>query len=405
MRSVSQCHRRPFAPLRRSVVRSGFTLVELLVVIGIILLVGAITLSAVNLTISGDRVRGAARQVQSYLEGARSRAVYGGNIAAQSKGAVSAGDAQGVGVRFIREPNSSLVSSFVYIQQVTPYSSLSNNQTISIGNGAEKRSLNFAANTALDRIPRELVPSVAEIYISDDNSFEPAERYRVIRPSASGGSWMLTSDYIGVGTGPFPNRHFKIRLLAEPMPNQEPRSLGNGVVIDLRHSRIPISWRAPTGWSDRLDLMFDSTGTVKGEVSAMGMIEFYVTDRSDALLFAPPCAPFWSASRRYYLNDMVAPFPTRTDIIYQATQVTGGQLSGASAPAWTNTPGATIADNEVTWTCVAAPDGCSNAKKDRLVVSLMPQTGATAVHPVYVSLPNEDADPFRYAESGETARQ
>ena len=34
----------------------------------------AITLSAVNMSISGDRVRGAARQVQSYLEGARTRA-------------------------------------------------------------------------------------------------------------------------------------------------------------------------------------------------------------------------------------------------------------------------------------------------------------------------------------------
>ena len=56
--------------------RKGFTLIELMVVVGIILLLATITLTAVNLTIDGDKIRNGARQIQSYLEGARDRAIF-----------------------------------------------------------------------------------------------------------------------------------------------------------------------------------------------------------------------------------------------------------------------------------------------------------------------------------------
>src|SRR5262245_58618324 len=74
--------------------RDGFTLVELLVVVGILLIVAAMTLSVVSVAMNGDRTRGAARQVQSYLEGARGRAIYGGK---------NKGNNYQTGVRFIPE--------------------------------------------------------------------------------------------------------------------------------------------------------------------------------------------------------------------------------------------------------------------------------------------------------------
>ena len=56
--------------------RSGFTLIELLVVVSIILTLATITLVSVNFSYSRDRVRAAGRQLQSFVAGARDRAIY-----------------------------------------------------------------------------------------------------------------------------------------------------------------------------------------------------------------------------------------------------------------------------------------------------------------------------------------
>ena len=56
--------------------RRGFTLIELLIAIGIFLILTAIAVSAVNAFGDGDRVSGSARQVQSFIAGARDRAIF-----------------------------------------------------------------------------------------------------------------------------------------------------------------------------------------------------------------------------------------------------------------------------------------------------------------------------------------
>ena len=56
--------------------RRGFTLIELLIAITIFLILGAATLAAVGAFREGDRVSGSARQVQSFVSGARDRAIY-----------------------------------------------------------------------------------------------------------------------------------------------------------------------------------------------------------------------------------------------------------------------------------------------------------------------------------------
>ncbi|MEZ6034837.1 MAG: prepilin-type N-terminal cleavage/methylation domain-containing protein [Planctomycetaceae bacterium] len=55
--------------------RAGFTLVELLVVISIMALLLTMTVLAVNFSRDAERVVGAALQVQSFLSGARDRAI------------------------------------------------------------------------------------------------------------------------------------------------------------------------------------------------------------------------------------------------------------------------------------------------------------------------------------------
>ena len=56
--------------------RAGFTLIELLITISIFLILATVTLTAVSAFQGGDQVTGSARQVQSYISGARDRAIY-----------------------------------------------------------------------------------------------------------------------------------------------------------------------------------------------------------------------------------------------------------------------------------------------------------------------------------------
>jgi len=56
--------------------RQAFTLVEMLVVITVLLVLAGVTVTSINITLEGERVRSGARQLQSYLLGARDRAAY-----------------------------------------------------------------------------------------------------------------------------------------------------------------------------------------------------------------------------------------------------------------------------------------------------------------------------------------
>jgi hypothetical protein len=177
------------------------------------------------------------------------------------------------------------------------------------------------------------------------------------------------------------------------MANQEPRLLGNGVVIDLNQSKGVASLLTTP---QRMDIMFSPRGTVVGSLAATGIIELVVSDRQDALLNAPVFINLWQPNTTYPAGAYVASSAGAFQVLYQSS----GGTSGGSPPAWTPTVGNTTSDGTITWTCVNGP------KRERLVVSLTPQTGSTAVHPLYVptaSSPN--ADPFRYAETGEVARQ
>ncbi len=100
--------------------RCGFTLIELLIVVAILLILAGITVGLWTASMGSDRMRGAARQMQSALLGARDRAIY-------------AGDARGL--RLTLDPNLSssvanppgagmplvaAVTSMQYIQQNAP---------------------------------------------------------------------------------------------------------------------------------------------------------------------------------------------------------------------------------------------------------------------------------------------
>ena len=56
----------------------AFTLIEMLVVITILLVMMGVTVSVINVSAEGERIRSGAGQVQSYLAGARDRAAFAG---------------------------------------------------------------------------------------------------------------------------------------------------------------------------------------------------------------------------------------------------------------------------------------------------------------------------------------
>ena len=94
---------------RRRSAPSGFTLVELLVVISIILLLTVMTIGVINISTS-ERVRSGARQVQSVVEGARDRAIY----AQQPRGVRLLVNEDILDPAFT-PPTPTIVSSLVYI--------------------------------------------------------------------------------------------------------------------------------------------------------------------------------------------------------------------------------------------------------------------------------------------------
>ena len=88
--------------------RGGVTLVELLVVIFIMLLITAITIPVIAPAMANRHVREAARMVDSYINGARTRALLAGHP---------------VGVMLERQPNNpSACTTLSYCEQPDPYS-------------------------------------------------------------------------------------------------------------------------------------------------------------------------------------------------------------------------------------------------------------------------------------------
>lgn len=370
--------------------RPGFTLVELLIVIGLLLLLAGMTVSAINLTVDGDKVRNGSRQVQSYLEGARDRAIF-------SK--------EPRGVRFLLDPtNNRTVSSMVFIGPTDNWSDgtiqLERLDTDNDGTADSAGSLAFVVrgfdnNTSfpsptgwVDLYRRRLLTNGARIripraggtwYTVQTNLLPYADPQD---PLYGGTNYpprlQLTVAYresptnlsnsavpaFNPGSGP---QTYELELPPTVLPNQEPVLMPKGVVIDLDRcnktspantslSTLPEAWMSGSGttftYSSQMDVLFSPRGVVIGSSAQKGLIHFFVTTQKSA-------------------------------------------------------------DNNSTWT--------NMTNGDRVLVTVFTRTGAISSHHIY---PGEDTnlngvldgtaedldgdlsldlDPFRFAETGEVA--
>ena len=412
---MSLQHTPRLATPRRTHRRSaGFTLIELMVVVALLVLIASMTVAAINLNTNYDKVRAGSRQVQSYLAGARDRAIY-------SKAPR--------GVRFLLDPTvtpSRTVSSMVFIAPtdtwtqgtiqlerldanndgtVDNYVSMPpNNPPAVIVRGFDNDPNNpYAIPTEwVDLYNQGLLSNGARIRIPAVNG----DWYTVINvqqlanaslPGFSGTyvppRLQLSSDYSGPrggmtdgssvaafnqGSGP---QTYLLELPPSVLPNQDPVLLPKGTVIHLdrcsnsveqlnaatpasgRGNKLPDYWKRsttasppdPSGfdYKSSLDVMFSPRGVVIGTAAQRGIIHFYVCDQKDA----DRDRQYWSSPPSY---------PT------------------ASAPEF----GA--------WSSNAADP--TYERGDKVLLSLFTRTGAVSTHHIH-----SNSDPLKYAETGEVA--
>lgn len=371
--------------------RSGFTLVELMMVIGLVLLIAVMTASAINLSVSGDKVRGGARQVQSYLAGARDRAIY-------SKAPR--------GVRFLLDStNNRTVSSMVYIAPTEDWTQGSIQlewdtsvvpPLVRVVRGFDNSSGIINPTGWLGLYQQGLLKDGQRIRIPNDNTGEwySIDTSLMVSASPDGSDGLnppkliLTTPYARPGTtdptttvpafspGQGPTT-YRLELPATVLANQEPVLLPKGCVIHLdrcstdpeqfnagtlatgRGNKLPSGWRKPTTTADtsgfdytsQMDVMFSPRGVVIGPAAQAGIIHFYLGDQKDADLDRL----YWSTTSSY---------PT---------------FSAPEYGAW------------------ADPMSPNYERGDKLILTVFTRTGAVSTHPIHPT------DKFKFAETGEVA--
>jgi prepilin-type N-terminal cleavage/methylation domain-containing protein len=439
----------PFSPRvtgqsLRSVSRTGFTLLELLVVISIIVIIASMTLLTFNYARDADRVSNAAASLKSTLSVARDFAVQ-------------AGKPRGVRL-FLDENNYRAVTTMVFIDpseewtdgviQLQRWDAL-NNSTSMPGSdgitdpnpGPPPGTLDINGDGVTGDDPqnvwvvagagcgwwelkrRGLLFDGMMITIGD---FTSPVSTRLLNGPSGVQKLILVRPYRDPGDTPKDNatafqsggpETYSLQLAPRIVP-MDPVLLPQGIVIDLDGSKIPDAWRpvAALGaqssgnaeYSRYVDIVYSPRGSIIGQAASAGVIHFYLCNADDSVLlkdeyvksFAGAATPADSklAKNGQSLPDAkVAAFNTwiRSNAFIPANEIDSNKPNSAWLAGFNEQPFLT---------------------RDRRIVSVFTQTGAVSVHPVNdvdvlpepPSSPNGPDgiadDPYRFAETGETAQ-
>lgn len=289
--------------------QQGFTLVELLVVVSIMLIMTGLVVGIYTTATNSDRIRSAARQMQSAMMGAHDRAIH----AKQARGIRLNIDGS--------DPNHPYVTSMAYIQPVprqfyghgTPYyvafcpaTSAATNLTMLRGNNVDW--LKLVSLGLLNVGSRVRIPAhTGQWYTISSVVGTPAVGATSSSPSVAPTSGITQTDIyltaplkqtLGQGVGqPYPSGAtvgydstnargtVELELANQVMPNQAPLQLPTGIAIDLNNSSIPWIWTTSGGspYSNQMDIMFSPLGNVTGPAAAQGLIIFLLRDIKDIM--------------------------------------------------------------------------------------------------------------------------
>ena len=263
--------------------RCGFTMVELLIVAGIMILLTAITVASVNLSNDADRVRAGARQLQSLLAGARDRAIYAKDLR---------------GIRLIRDPNDNhAVNAFQYVGAPAKFSvgMLQVLNAVSTGDpsGAFDGRQILGTGTNFGTFKNQgLIKVGSRIQIPNGTG-----RWYTIAGFPSSVGTITSTELIllaqpysafnsnGVGqTG----LTYLLEMQAQPLADSTPVQLPKGVVIDMDGSQVPLNWRPAVyqgSYSNQMDIMFSAKGLPVGDLATagFGMIHLHMADVGDVV--------------------------------------------------------------------------------------------------------------------------
>ncbi|MEI8017060.1 MAG: prepilin-type N-terminal cleavage/methylation domain-containing protein [Schlesneria sp.] len=347
--------------------RRAFTLVELLVVLAIVLILAAVTISSVNFSYNADRMRAGGRQLQSFLMGARDKAIYANEVR---------------GVRLLIDPNDNhAVSAVQYIgapQRETgmlTFNPISTPANSIATNDPTGRTVAFISGTRWSSLSRRGLLRVGNrIQIPQDT-----------------GAW-FTISALNAGSGlillnrPNPDLagtvnpiSFALELASTPLGDAQPVQLPRGTVIDLDGSQVPTAWRPfslAASYSPQMDILFTPRGTVIGDTTTLGIVHLLVSDASDVLKWKSTASLSGSINNVQY---------------------------GRNTPYVPSSLPLVPAEN----TSVAPPI----VPKDRIIVTISTRTGHVAVYPINPvpqsssGNPSLAVDPFLFAESGRVANK
>ncbi|MBD3673009.1 MAG: hypothetical protein HUJ26_05730 [Planctomycetaceae bacterium] len=322
--------------------RLGFTIVELLVSVTIVVALAVITVTTLNVSAEKDRIPEGARSTASFIEGARDRAIFnrspvGVRLLLDQNGPTK-NDANG-------NPVPTTCSSMIYIGSPETFDS-SASGPIAIDMN-DRRSLilfsTYNSSTAAADQGKPGVPDVDDdVDMNNDNHTDEMLVNHIMNPGQATGDdlshwnawnqlrqqglintgvvirftdlnlnftlrrvptgpmnndpnkWALTKDFPATpSVAAYTDLNFEIELLPTILPNQEPRELPRGVVIDLEASRSRnlsnVGNKFPDYWYDTnsgsyvetLDILFSPRGTMIGESSSYGLINLVLADVAD----------------------------------------------------------------------------------------------------------------------------
>ena len=283
--------------------RSGFTLVELLVVVGVMLLLIVMTVSAVNFADDSQSVSAGARLVQAFFEGARDRAI-------QSR------EPRGIRLMVERdEANGRTCLSMVYVKSQLWQEGTVDMFSVNTNSGVRQTYIQPHHDTDWDA----LTASGAFPAAGPSNLF-PWE-IRFTRDAGSSYSRWYAAKEIAIGRLPNKfsyavNRYIKkplqlqlpfqedsnvgevatwsyqVQLASMVVPSTQSLVLPSNIVIDLDASKVPQAWRPQAAtyaapYSNRMDIFFAPDGSVVGDTAAEGLLHICLAERREMDLLMP----------------------------------------------------------------------------------------------------------------------
>jgi prepilin-type N-terminal cleavage/methylation domain-containing protein len=415
-------------------VRKGFTLVELLVVVTILALLLTMTVMAVNFNRDNERVVSATLQIQSFLSGARDRAIY-------------AKEARGVRF-FLDTTNYRAITAMAYIDPAEYWSD----------GVIQLRRWDLNDNGVTDSSPADIIgdgtanedPTQVRVVAGSDPGWWELKRrgllfdgLRIRIPKGPTGTWysvntrlidttvakaevqklILEVAYADPGDTPTSQAvafssggpvDYELELPPRILP-MDPVKLPFDTIIDLDASKVPLSWRPGTTlasggsgnlqYSQFMDVIFSARGNVIGGAAAEGVIHFYVCDAQDSITlkeaYVASRTPVASVTGTMLFTENGIPLDNSRVMRFNA-EVRGNRFIPTSEIRTQNAAWLTGHDTSAG----EAPYLC----RDRRIVTLFTQTGGVSTHPVNVAsdtAPDFDGiedDPFLFAETGRTGR-